>query len=236
MIKLLKKADKIVLAIILIMAITVGVKLFSSYRTSASIGSAIGNITGEMVGNLIGSYEGYKNGYEDGLIDAQKPKIDTEISQKIKMIGKLEVLRIDFDYLNVYRTTESVTPDYAIAYTEKVSMVFTVDLNQVRVEPSSGGITIYLPQVEASDPNPDINSYHVVDEYKTGKGDVNEAIQHEGENHTKLMNEIKEKVESTYKKQAENAAITQVTELANALTSNKVTVEFASSETNNEKR
>ena len=221
-----KSIDKVVLSMALLLLLIVFVRLLSIYRTSSSIGAGVGEDVGRLVGNLVGSIEGYKSGREDGLRDAQTPKVEVDIKERISEMGLLEVLVVDLEYIDVYKTSEKDTK-YAEAFSEKVSVVFTVNMNNVKVtENEDGSVKILLPHIQYPRGSWIMGSYKRIDTYpkKTGVGSTIGGIEQENINHQQLIKKVEEDVYGNYLNQARSSAKTQVESLARAITGRDVIV------------
>lgn len=222
----IKNMDKIVLAIFILLTLSVSIKVYSSYKSANSIGATIGNKTGELTGNLVGSFSGYTEGYEKGKEDALKPKYSTELQEKMSGIGKLEVLIINLNYLNVYKSNDSMNPSYAEAYSEDVEVIFTVDLEQMEIRDNNGNLEILLPDVICSTPSPKQGTYKSLAEYKNGNDNKIDTIFKQSEEHKQLIESIQLKINESYYNQACELAIKQVKNIVIAITGKNASVKF----------
>ena len=226
----IKNIDNIVLAIILVVVATILAILVPAYSSAMETGKNVGQTIGTATGNLIGSLEGTSEGFEKGKNDALIPKVDiSAIQDKVHGLGNLEVLVIDMEYMDVFKSDQNENPDYAEIFTEKVKMIYTVDLTRAIVGSiRDNELIVRIPKVTYSDPSPIEGSYKKIASYQKGShaGSNTDGINRASESHNKLMEEIKEKAGSTYLDMANEAAKAQVQSLTKAMTGKNCTVEF----------
>ena len=206
--------------------------------TAQSTGGVLGETSGKTVGRAIGSLEGLTVGQAEGYAAGKEEGLsakDTtaELAGKIQEVERLEVLVASGTYSDIYTIGDTDKPDYAALLSQKYNAVFTVDLGTAVVNLEEDGLHILLeqPTVEFV-PVGDIikaNEYQrpgfvfktgsVKDGYEAANNSANEIrvkAQEELQNDEGLM------------KSARSAAVTQLTQLVNAvsLSKPKVFIEF----------
>ena len=226
-----KNMDKIVLAIVLMACITVLAVLISAYSSAIETGKNVGKTAGIATGNLVGSYEGTKEGYEAGKSDALNPIINIEKAQeKVRGLGSLEVLVIETEYLDVFKTDQTDNPNYAEIFTEQVKIIFTVDLTKAEIKTiGDNSILVRIPDIQSSYTVIE-GTYDSKDSYQKpgiAPGSTTDTITQETKNHNALIKSIGEKVSTDYYDKAVDAAQNQVKSLAKAMTGKDVVVEIA---------
>lgn len=106
---------------------------------------SIGQVAGRAVGSWKGVTQGIEAGAEAGKEAGLSAKdIDTRIGNKMKETGKLEVMLVDLNLMDLYQQGE----DYAALWNMRGEGTFTVDLTQAEVSyhPENNEIGIKIPE------------------------------------------------------------------------------------------
>lgn len=113
--------------------------------TAWNMGDMWGTFAGKANGSYNGITEGLGKGYEAGREEGLSAK-DTEvdIASKIKEIGKLEVLSIDDQILNVFELGDA----YKALFAYKGIATFSIDFSKVEINDEGSTVEIVLPTPE----------------------------------------------------------------------------------------
>jgi len=201
--------------------------------TGGMIGESTGTLAGRAIGSLDGLTRGQIEGYEAGKEEGLSAKDTTaELATKIKEVEHLEVLVASGTYNDVL----SIGPnrdDYAAQLTQKYNAVFTVDLGTADIVLQSDGLHIVLdqPVVEFIS----IGDIEKKNEYqkkgvivKTGSAEGGYTAADNSMNEIVIKAEERLQSDESLMSAARSSAITQLTQLVNAvsLTKPEVFVEF----------
>ena len=210
-----------------------------NFRINAqSTGGALGETTGKLVGRAIGSLEGITKGEPAGYAAGKAAGLsanDTsaELAGKIQEVEKLEVLVASGTYSDVLSIGKEDSPDYAALLSQKYNAVFTVDLAtaEINLEPDGLHILLEQPKVEFI-PIGDIEKENEFQKkgfiFETGSAaDGWKAALNSMDQITVKAQEQLQTNESLMNA-AKSAAVTQLTQLVNAVSLSKpeVFVEF----------
>ncbi|WP_028236455.1 DUF4230 domain-containing protein [Pseudobutyrivibrio sp. MD2005] len=224
------KSGKYIIPFIIISCIFVYVILL---RLNAdTMATTLGGQTGDKVGKLVGSFdaltdyqEAYAEGKEKGL---SANDITVDIASEIKEVGDLDVMVATVKLKDVNKIGEG----YAALYLLRGEVVFSVDLNKVKVDENESTITIKIPK-----PNMDfsINPSETEKIAEWQKKFFNGTTEAGYIDHINSMKSMYEKSPeeivnySSLVSSAEEAAKNQVGQLATSLITNKdkeVVVDF----------
>lgn len=227
--KKLKKTTILVLVMSILLVCTVA--LAYTHNRAYAIGTEIGKDTGKLVGLAIGSYKGVTKGLsegeEAGRKEAQAAK-DTEAELKGTMLamGRLEVLSANVTLTNFHQQGESYKGLFVIPAT----MIFTVDFEGTSIVVDDNKVHMQITKPEMT-LYPDFGKAQKLAEIQkwSWKVDSQDAL----EGYINSLNEVVEKASeavSNYEavcKNAEQAAITQVEQLARAICGENFKVEIS---------
>lgn len=206
--------------------------------TAQSAGGALGETSGKLVGRAIGSLEGLTKGQVEGYTAGKEEGLsakDTtaELSGKIQEVERLEVLVASGTYSDVLSIGDKEKPDYAALLSQKYNAVFTVDLGTAEINLEDDGLHILLeqPRVEFV-PVGDIEKVNEFQKagfvFETGSAEDGwKAALNSMDQITVKAQEQLQNNESLMKA-ARSAAVTQLTQLVNAVSLSKpaVLIEF----------
>ena len=207
----------------------------NAQSTGSTLGENAGTLAGRAVGSLEGLTKGQREGYEAGKEQGLSAEDTTvELSGKIQKAGKLEVLIASGTFSDVLTVGNESDPDYAALLSMDYNAVFTVNLENAVIDLKDDGLHILLEQ-------PKLEFYPIGEitkrnEYQRRRWTGSTAAGYEAANNS--ANNIRPRAEAELTKDdalmeaARNSAITQVTQLVNAVSLSKpeVFVDFRSGE------
>lgn len=193
-------------------------------------GSRLGEGTGVLVGRALGSIDGITRGqiegFEAGKAEGLSAKDTTaELAGKIRNVERLEVLVASGTFSDVLEVGKSGT-NYAALLSMKYHAVVTVDLGTADIELMDDGLHILLDQ-PVVDFLP-IGEIEKRNEYQKGKYTGSAVDGYDAA--VNSMNEIRLKAQEklqqdeTIISSARNSAVTQLTQLVDAVSLTKPTV------------
>ncbi len=153
----LKKAFPIILLAILVLLMLCGAFFkINVFSNPEEIGTTLGETNGTIVGKAIGSYEGITKGYNEGYSSGKNAglsAVDTpiQIQSQIKSLGtgKLDVLSVSVRLSDFQTIGKDGKEDYASLYVTKGKVVYSVDLNQIRLDYGDNNeLTVIFPKPE----------------------------------------------------------------------------------------
>lgn len=219
--KLLKKIPKsgtyivpcVIIACVLLYVIILRVN-------AESMGTVVGQLTGSQKGKFDGSLEALAN-YREACAEGKEEGLSAEdtvveVANKMKEVKRLEVLVASVKLNDI----STIGDDYAALYLLKGDAVFTVDLSKAEITEETDGLHIMLPRLDV-DPIIDESKVEKVDEYQkwSFSGKTEDGFNAYLNSTRKLIEESKETLanDASLKMIAEEAAIKQVTQLANSV-------------------
>jgi len=221
-------------SVLVILGITV-IKSVNVVSEGANIvATEAGKIAGEGAGlieGISGAVESAAQGKEDGKavgLNAEDTK--TTLRGKMTETGKLEVLMAGVQLENFHTIGEEDKKKYAALYLYKAKAIFSVDLTNVQIiwDQEEKNIEIKLPQ-------PEIEVYFdETEEKKVAEYQKNFFNGSANDGFDAYLNSMRETTKDASKKMAENenlmnqarnAAILQVSLLANSICGNEYVVE-----------
>jgi len=153
----LKKAFPIILLAILVLLMLCGAFFkINVFSNPEEIGTALGETNGKIVGKAIGSYEGITKGYHEGYSNGKEAGLSavdtpTQIQSQIKSLGtgKLDVLSVSVRLSDFQTIGKDGKEDYASLYVIKGKVVYSVDLDQIRLDYGDNNeLTVIFPKPE----------------------------------------------------------------------------------------
>lgn len=201
----------------------------SAKETGTIVGEQLGNMVGTAIGSRDGILKGIPSGLEDGREQGLKAEeITISIHEKVKSVGKLEVLQASVSLVNEH-SNGSKYKKLEIVYADAV---YSVNLEEAEVAESGSELRITLPAPELA---------LMIDDTKTTKIAEYEKFFFDGsarDGFIGAMNSMKEVAENAEKymsnydalmTQARNAAKNNVAFLVGQMTvhDKTVIVEFA---------
>ena len=191
------------------------------------IGGSFGTAVGTAVGTFHAVTEDMPKAYAEGKAEGLSAE-DTEVGiNKIKEVGKLDVLVANAKLIDVHKDGEK----YAALYDMAADVIFSVDVTQANFLYGDNLIVIVLPSPEV-EINFDSTKTKVVDDWQNwvplfGNGSTKDGLETYINSLKKIKIKAKEQIENYdyLEKQACDSAKKQVKELAQMLVEKGTNVE-----------
>lgn len=208
--------------VVLLFVLFLAVRMYvGAQKTGETVGSTIGTAVGGAIGSFkgitTGTQAGAEAGREEGLNAKDIKVIVADIKDGLGELGKLEILTATASFRDVL----GIGNDYRAFFLLRGNVVFTVDMNQVEIQPVSGAeISILLPVPECTVAIDDTATEKVAEYQKDFfTGDTQAGY----EAFLKFVNQRSDELEKSLdgydalNRQAQNAAEQQVKLLAKSI-------------------
>lgn len=143
------------LAIFAILFLALFLPIIRMYLGAHKTGEAVGSTAGTAVGGAIGSFKGITTGTQAGAEAGREEGLNAkdiditvaDIKDGLGELGKLEILTATASFRDVL----GIGNDYRAFFLLRGNVIFTVDMNQVEIQPiSEEEISILLPVPECT--------------------------------------------------------------------------------------